>query len=71
MVAYEKSKVELDRATGQLLDHYGISIEDAARGQVTRQPKVPYVAPRKDLPSTTPSQPSSPEPSAPPSPPQP
>jgi outer membrane protein TolC len=67
MVAYEKSKVELDRATGQLLDHYGISIEDAARGQVTRLPKVPYVAPRKDLPSTTPSQPSSPEPSAPPS----
>jgi len=72
MVAYEKSKVELDRATGQLLDHYGISIEDAARGQVTRQPKVPYVAPRKDLPSsTTPSQPSSPEPPAPPLQPQP
>jgi outer membrane protein len=67
MVAYEKSKVELDRATGQLLDHYGISIEDAALGQVTRQPNVPYVAPRKDIPSTTPSQPSSPEPSAPPS----
>jgi len=70
MVAYEKSKVELDRATGQLLDHYGISIEDAARGQVTRLPNVPYVAPRKDLPSTTPSQPSSPEPSTPPSQPQ-
>ena len=71
MVAYEKSKVELDRATGQLLDHYGISIEDAARGQVTRLPVVPYVAPRKDLPSTRPSQPSSPEPPAPPSQPQP
>src|SRR6267143_767923 len=71
MVAYEKSKVELDRATGQLLDHYGISIEDAALGQVTRQPNVPYVAPRKDLPSTTPSQPSPPGPSAPPSQPQP
>lgn len=70
MVAYEKSKVELDRASGQLLDHYGISIEDAARGQVTRLPKVPYVAPRKDLPATTPSQPSSPEPSTPPSQPQ-
>ena len=67
MVAYEKSKVELDRATGQLLDHYGISIDDAARGQVTHLPNVPYVAPRKDLPSTTPSQPSSPEPSTPPS----
>jgi len=54
MVAYEKSKVELDRATGQLLDHYGISIDDAARGQVTRIPNVPYVMPRKDLPSSTP-----------------
>jgi len=51
MVAYEKSRVELDRATGQLLDHAGISIDDAARGQVTRLPNVPYIAPRKDLPS--------------------
>ncbi|MBZ5680578.1 MAG: TolC family protein [Acidobacteriia bacterium] len=54
MVAYEKSKVELDRATGQLLDHSSISIDDAARGQVTRMPNVPYVAPRKDLPSAAP-----------------
>jgi outer membrane protein TolC len=53
MAAYEKSRVELDRATGTLLDHNGISIDDAARGQVTRMPNVPYVAPRKDLPSTT------------------
>ncbi len=52
-VAYEKSRVELDRATGQLLDHYGISIDDAARGQVTRLPNVPYIAPRKDLPTTS------------------
>jgi len=51
MVAYEKSRVELDRATGQLLDHAGISIDDAARGQVTRLPNVPYIAPRKDVPS--------------------
>jgi outer membrane protein TolC len=51
MVAYEKSRVELDRATGQLLDHNGISIDDAARGQVTRMPNVPYIAPRKDMPS--------------------
>ena len=51
MVAYEKSRVELDRATGQLLDHAGISIDDAARGQVTRLPNVPYIAPRKDLPA--------------------
>jgi outer membrane protein TolC len=50
MVAYEKSRVELERATGTLLDHAGISIEDAARGQVTHLPNVPYIAPRKDLP---------------------
>ena len=51
MAAYEKSRIELDRAVGTLLDHENISIDDAARGQVTRMPSVPYVAPRKDLPS--------------------
>jgi outer membrane protein TolC len=54
MVAYEKSRVELDRATGQLLDHAGVSIDDAARGQVTRMPNVPYIAPRKDTPAVSP-----------------
>jgi outer membrane protein len=54
MAAYEKSRVELERATGSLLDHNGISIDDAARGQVTRNPNIPYVAPRKDLPSGEP-----------------
>jgi outer membrane protein TolC len=53
MVAYEKSRVELDRATGQLLDHAGISIDDAARGQVTRMPTVPYIAPRKESPAVS------------------
>ncbi len=48
--AYEKQRLELDRATGTLLDHAGVSIDDAARGQVTHLPNVPYVAPRKDLP---------------------
>jgi outer membrane protein len=48
-VAYEKSRIELDRATGALLDHHGISIDDAAKGQVTHLPNVPYVAPRKDM----------------------
>jgi outer membrane protein len=56
MAAYEKSRVELDRSVGNLLDHNGVSIDDAARGQVTRMPNVPYVAPRKDLPSVQPSQ---------------
>ena len=53
MVAYEKSRVELDRATGQLLDHAAISIDDAARGQVTRMPTVQYIAPRKDSPAVS------------------
>jgi hypothetical protein len=56
-VAYEKSRVELDRATGTLLDHLGVSIDDAARGQVTRMPNVPYIAPRTDLPAAAPAQP--------------
>ncbi len=51
MVAYEKSRIELDRATGALLDHIGVSIDDAAKGRVTNMPNVPYIAPRKDLPS--------------------
>ena len=50
--AYEKSRIELDRATGLLLDHAGIDIADATRGQVTHLPSVPYVAPRQDVPST-------------------
>jgi outer membrane protein len=49
MAAYEKARVELDRAVGNTLDRAGISIDDAARGQVTRLPSVPNVAPRKDL----------------------
>jgi outer membrane protein len=52
--AYEKSRIELDRATGLLLDHAGIDISDATRGQVTHLPNVPYVAPRQDVPSTQP-----------------
>jgi outer membrane protein TolC len=64
--AYEKSRLELDRATGLLLEHAGIDIADATRGQVTHLPNVPYVAPRPDVqpnmqpstPSTQPVQPS-------------
>jgi outer membrane protein TolC len=54
MAAYEKSRLELDRATGELLDHAGVSIDEAARGTVTRMPNVPHVAPRKELPTTEP-----------------
>jgi len=58
MAAYEKQRVELGRAVGSLLDEMGISIDDAARGQVTHMPNAPYVAPRKDPQSiTSPTQP--------------
>jgi outer membrane protein len=49
MAAYEKSRIEMDRATGLLLDHAGIVMADAERGQVTHKPNIPYVVPRQDL----------------------
>jgi len=52
--AYEKSRIELDRATGLLLDHAHIDVADATSGQVTHLPSVPFVAPRQDV---TPAQP--------------
>jgi len=52
--AYEKSRIELDRATGLLLDHAGIDVSDATRGQVTHLPRVPYAAPRQDALPTPP-----------------
>src|ERR1700733_14140153 len=52
--AYEKSRIELDRATGLLLDHAGIDVAEATRGQVTHLPNVPYVAPRQDAAPTQP-----------------
>jgi outer membrane protein len=57
MAAYEKAEVELDRATGLLLDHAGIVMSDAEKGEVSRAPKVPFVAPRADLQPSTTSQP--------------
>ena len=55
--AYEKAEVELDRATGLLLEHAGIVMSDAVRGEVTHMPKIPYVAPRQDVDSVVPPQP--------------
>jgi outer membrane protein len=46
MSNYEKSRVELDRTIGATLDRMGILMADAERGQVTKMPGVPYVAPR-------------------------
>jgi outer membrane protein len=47
--AYEKSRVELDRSTGLTLSHLGVEIADAERGQVTKDPTVPYVVPRAEV----------------------
>jgi outer membrane protein len=47
--AYEKSRIELERATGLLLEDNGINIDDATRAQVTHLPTVPYVVPRVEL----------------------
>ena len=58
--AYEKSEVELDRAIGLLLDHAGILIADAERGQVTHTPNIPHVASRpmeQPTPANPPAQP--------------
>ncbi|HTW59586.1 MAG TPA: TolC family protein [Terriglobales bacterium] len=52
--AYEKSRIELDRATGLLLDHAGIDLADATRGEVTHFPNVPNVVPRPDAVPTAP-----------------
>ena len=66
MAAYEKAQVELDRATGLLLDHSGIVISDAERGQVSHMPNIPYVQPRPQgydvEPASQPQQPQQPEP---------
>jgi outer membrane protein TolC len=60
--AYEKSRVELDRATGLLLEHNGVDLADAESGVVTKMPAVPYVTPRTDAQPTA-----APQSSAPPS----
>ncbi|HXZ41214.1 MAG TPA: TolC family protein [Terriglobales bacterium] len=52
--AYEKAEVEMDRATGLLLERAGIVMADAESGQVTHMPNVRYVAPRPDVESVMP-----------------
>jgi len=52
--AYEKSRVEMDRSIGLTLNHLGIEIADAERGQVTKEPTVPYVIPRAQEPTQPP-----------------
>lgn len=43
---YAKALVEMDRATGSILDRNGIELEDAFSGDVTKQPAPPYRYPR-------------------------
>jgi len=57
MAAYAKARVELDRATGLLLDNAGIVMRDAEKGEVTHMPKTPFVTPRTDVQQTSPQQP--------------
>jgi len=49
MSAYEKSRVELDRATGLTLTHSGIEIQDAEKGVVQQLPHFSGVAPAPDV----------------------
>ncbi|HUS18225.1 MAG TPA: TolC family protein, partial [Terriglobales bacterium] len=54
MSAYEKSRVELDRVTGNTLARNSISLGDAIIGRVETMPNVPGVTPRgPDNPATT------------------
>ncbi len=55
---YEKAEVELDRAVGLLLDHAGIQIAEAERGEVTHTPSIPHIAPRPadQMPASAPTQ---------------
>ena len=52
MAAYEKAQVELDRATGLLLDHTGILLADAERGEVTHMPSRSLCGARPDVPAS-------------------
>jgi outer membrane protein len=55
MSAYEKSRVELDRATGLSLSHMGIEIEEAEKGEVHQGLHFSGVEPAPDQPAELPS----------------
>ncbi len=56
MANYQKSRTELDRVTGLTLEHNGIMMDDAVRGQVNTMPHVPYVTPKVDVQASPPGQ---------------
>jgi outer membrane protein TolC len=51
LTTYEKARVELDRATSQLLQKNGIDLADAQSGVVNKMPSAPYVQPRATAPA--------------------
>src|SRR6266446_5777581 len=62
--AYEKAEIELDRSIGLLLDHAGIQIAEAERGEVTHAPSIPHVVERRTdqpMPANPPPQPPAPQ----------
>jgi outer membrane protein len=68
LTTYEKARVELDRATAQLLEHNGIDLAEAQAGVVNKMPNTPYVQPRSQAPpEVTPSVEQPPKPIVPPS----
>ncbi|MBZ5510003.1 MAG: TolC family protein [Acidobacteriia bacterium] len=69
--AYEKSRVEVDRATGLTLTRLGIDIADAETAQVKKPPTVPGVIPRSQNPQAPPITPQPPGPTGQPLPPSP
>ena len=58
--AYEKSRVEVDRATGLTLTRLGIDVADAENAQVKKTPNVPGVVPRSQNPQAAPIKPQQP-----------
>ena len=58
--AYEKSRVEVDRATGLTLTRLGIDVADAENAQVKKTPNVPGVVPRSQNPQAAPIMPQQP-----------
>jgi outer membrane protein TolC len=49
MSSYESSKIQLDVATGRLLETLGIAMSDAATGNVTHAPHAPYAVRGTDV----------------------
>jgi outer membrane protein len=69
--AYEKSRVEVDRATGLTLTRLGIDVNDAQNARVNKLPSVPGVIPRSQNPQAVPITPPQPDSNTPPLPPSP